>query len=146
MSLAAQDSADRVEQLIVLTERLTERLNAEIRAFEARRPQDAAARAEETGRLANLYRHESARVRADPSLLAGAPKPRREVLLEVTRTFEAMLARHGRALEAAKTITEGLVRAIATEVAANRPSGSGYGPSARAAKVDGSAITLNRRA
>jgi hypothetical protein len=146
MTLAAQDAADRVEQLIALTERLTEHLAAEVQAFEARRPQDAAARSQETGRLANLYRHESARVKANPSLLAGAPKARKEALIRATQAFEATLARHGRALHAAKTITEGLVRAIAAEVAATRARTANYGPSARTPKGDPSAITLNRRA
>ena len=131
MSLVANDAADRVEQLIALTERLTEHLAAETRAFEARRPHDAAARSQETGRLANLYRHESARVKANPSLLAGAPKPRREALIRATQVFETTLARHGRALHGAKTITEGLVRAIALEVAAMRASKGGYGPAGR---------------
>ena len=146
MSLSAPDAADRVEQLIVLTERLTSRLAEETTAFEAHRPQDAAAGSAETQRLANLYRHESARVKADPSLIAGAPKARREVLTRATVTFEAVLARHGRALAAAKTITEGLVKAIAEEITAQRGKAAGYGPSAKAAKPDGSAITLNRRA
>lgn len=146
MSRSAADAAERVEQLIVLTERLTERLTAETQAFESRRPQDAAAGSEETQRLANFYRHESARVRGDPTLIAGSPRPRREALIRATVTFEAVLARHGRALEAAKTITEGLVKALAEEIAAQRSSAAGYGANAKAAAGDGSAITLNRRA
>ncbi len=39
------------------------------RAFEARRPHEVAANTEEVGRLANLYRRESARLRETPSLL-----------------------------------------------------------------------------
>ena len=57
MSITANDAADRVEQLIALTRRLTDLLAEEARAFEARRPHEVAARAEETGRLANIYRH-----------------------------------------------------------------------------------------
>ena len=57
-----------------------------------------------------------------------------------------MLARHGRAVTAAKTLTEGLVHAIAKEVAAQRGRAAGYGPTAMAARGDASAITLNRRA
>ena len=48
MALAANDADDRVQQLLVLTDRLTDLLAAETRAFEARRPQDAAATSEET--------------------------------------------------------------------------------------------------
>ena len=144
--IAAPDAAGRVDQLIRLTERLTERLSAEVRAFEARRPQDASPGAAETARLANIYRHESARVRADPSLVSGAPEADRRRLMETTRAFEAVLARHGRAVKAAKAVTEGLVRAIAGEVAAQRAGGATYGPRARAGAGDASAIAVNRRA
>jgi hypothetical protein len=145
MTTLAGDPAQRVEQLIQLTERLTKFLKAELKAFEARRPQDAAANSAETQRLANLYRHESARIRADPSLIAGAPANLRRRLIEATTAFDEVLARHGRALYAAKTITEGLVRAIAEEVAQQRRRVSAYGPGARQYRADTSAITLNRR-
>ena len=69
MALAANDAEDRVEQLIILTERLTELIARQALAFEQRRPQDAAALLEETSRLANLYRHESARIRVDVTLV-----------------------------------------------------------------------------
>jgi len=150
MALAAESAADRVEQLTILTERLTELVAAQALAFEQHRPQDAAASIEETTRLANLYRHESAKVRANSGLIAGAPLAARTRLTQATEAFDAVLARQARALNAAKTVTEGLVRAIAEEVAAQRQRGApeGYGPKGqRTAKpADGSAITLNKRA
>src|SRR5688572_18385901 len=120
MAIAAHNAEDRVEQLILLTERLTELVAEQALAFEQRRPQDAAAGLEETSRLANLYRHESTRVRAAPDLVAGASLAQRTRLVRATEAFDSVLARQGRALEAAKTVTEGLVRAIADEVAAQR--------------------------
>lgn len=149
MALAASDAADRVDQLIILTERLTDLIAAEAKAFETRRPQDAAANVEETQRLANIYRHESMRVRAEPQLVFGAPVELRRRLIRATEAFDAVLARHGRALEAAKTVTEGLVRAIAEEIASQREQASGYGPAAVApasSATAATAITLNRTA
>lgn len=148
MAIHAADPNDRVEQLIILTERLTELIALEAQAFEARRPQDAAEHLAETSRLANIYRHESAKIRANPSLVEKAPLAQRTRLVRVTEAFDAVLARQGRALEAAKTVTEGLVRAIADEVAAQRTSAGGYGPGAEAHAPTGAAtaITLNRRA
>ena len=137
---------ENAERLIVLTERLTERLAADATAFEARNPLEVAARIEETQRLANLYRHESARVRADPGLVAGASPKRRQRLMGASKAFEAALVRHGRALYAAKEVTEGVVRAIAEEVAAARSTGTGYGPTARVQEASGAAIALNRQA
>ena len=144
--MTADGVDDRVEQLTALTEQLTTRLTRETQAFEKRRPQDAMPGMAETPRLANLYRHESTRVRREPALIAGATPPRREALKRATLAFDAVLARHGRALQAARTITEGLDRAVAEEVAAARPQAAGYGPGARAPGSMASAVTLNRRA
>lgn len=147
MAIAAQNPEDRVEQMIILTERLTELIAQQCLAFEQRRPHEAAALVEETSRLANLYRHESARVRANPALVAGAPLAQRTRLMRATEAFDAVLARQGRALEAAKTVTEGLVRAIAEEVASQRGQRTGYGPGAtQTPGAEATAITLNRRA
>lgn len=148
MALAANDAADRVDQLIILTERLTEVVAKQCQCFEQHRPQDAAALMEEAGRLSNLYRHESMRVRADPGLVIAAPVELRQQLIRATEAFDAVLARHGRAVMAAKFVTEGLVRAIAEEVASQRDQLSGYGPGARApsSTTAATAITLNRRA
>jgi hypothetical protein len=146
MGLNAADAAGRMEQLIALTDRLTALIAEQLRAFEAHRPQDAAINAEETAKLANLYRHESLKVKADPSLLDGAPGHLREKLIVATRGFDAVLARHGRAVEAAKTITEGLIRAIAEEVSVQRHAVSSYGPKAIQAPRPATAVALNRRA
>lgn len=146
MSLACVDAEDRARQLLALTERLTQRLKEECAAFEARKPHLVALGSQETIRLANLYRHEAARVRQDPGLLEGADREIRRRLIDATRAFQAVLERHGRTVDAARTLTEGLVGAIAREVAARRSRGVGYGPTARRPPGDACAITLNRRA
>lgn len=141
------DPAAHVEQLIALTEKLSGLLADQAKAFEARRPQDAHAQTEETSRLANLYRQESQRVQANPKVFQAAPAALRAKLVRATEAFDAVIARHGRALHAAKTVTEGLVHAIAAEVAAQRSVGAAYGPSsAHVRQQAATAITLNRRA
>ena len=148
MALTAIDCDDRVEQLIILTERLTDLIARQSAAFEARRPHEAAQYVEEVAKLANLYRHESTRVRANVALVSGAALARRQRLVRATEAFDSVLARQGRAVTAAKTVTEGLVRAIAQEVAEHRPNASGYGPGSQGAayRQNGTAITLNQRA
>ncbi|MBW8302484.1 MAG: flagellar basal-body protein FlbY [Brevundimonas sp.] len=136
----------RVRQLIDLTERLTASLGAEAKAFEAHRPQDAAASLAGTQDLANAYRRESAQVKANPEVLAAAPASDRKALIRVTEAFEAVLSRHSRAIEAARIISEGLVQTIAAEVAAQRGSPSAYGASGRANAGDGRAVAFNRMA
>ncbi|MBU1376656.1 MAG: flagellar basal body protein [Alphaproteobacteria bacterium] len=147
MAIAATDATDRVEQLVILTERLTELIANQAQAFEQRRPQDAASMLEETSRLANLYRHESARVRADPRMVESAPLEARTRLVRATEAFDSVLARQGRAIEAARTVTEGLVKCIAEEVASQRTKASSYGATGlQTAGATATAITLNKRA
>ena len=147
MAIAASDATDRVEQLILLTDRLTELVAEQAAAFEQRQPQTAAAMHEEVSRLANLYRHESARVRGEPRMISGAPTELRTKLVQATEAFDAVLARQGRAIEAARIITEGLVKAIAEEVASQRSQATVYGSGGQqSGGASATAITLNKRA
>lgn len=136
----------RVRQLTDLTTRLTARLVEESNAFESRRPQDAADTLAETQQLANVYRRESAQVKADPSVLAAAPAADRMALVKATEAFEAVLSRHARSVEAARIVSEGLVRTIAAEVASQRGAPSAYGASGQANAGDGRAVAFNRTA
>lgn len=140
------EATERVEALTALTERLTSLVAEQARCFEARRPQDAVGLIDEVGRLANMYRHESGRVRANPALVSGAPQAQRKRLMRASEAFDAVLARQQRALAAAKTVTEGLVRAIAEEVAATRQQNATYGANAATSLGSATAITLNKRA
>lgn len=147
MNQDSNPAADtRVEALIVLTDQLTSALAQQCKAFEGHRPQDAAGGMEEVGRMANVYRRESAAVRLQPALVSSASPALRRQLVRSTEAFEAVLARHGRAVQASKTVTEGLVKAVAQEVAATRLTGRGYGPSAQASQAQATAIALNRQA
>lgn len=142
-----KEAGDRVTQLISLTERLTALISTECQAFEDRKPHEAAKTLDETSRLANLYRHESMRIRGNVGLVQAAPLETRRKLMQATEAFEAVLARHGRALEAAKSVTEGIVRAVAQEVASTKATGAGYGPSGAIAGAQAAkAMTLNKRA
>jgi len=143
---AALNASARLRQLTDLTVSLTARLTAELAAFEARRPQEVLVGMAETQELANIYRRESAQVKAHPALLAAAPLAEREALIRATRAFETILDRHASAVEAARTISEGLVRTIAAEVTAARGNPVGYGASGRAAAGDGRAVAFNRTA
>ena len=136
----------RVRQLTALTLRLTERLEAETLAFADGRPQDVASGLAETQEMANLYRRDSAHVKANPALLSSAPLDDRKTLIDATRDFDAVLTRHGRAVDAARQISEGLVRTIAAEVTAARTPASASAADGRAALGDGRAVAINRMA
>ena len=146
MALSSSGPDDHIAQLVQLTERLTSLIAEETRAFEALKPHEAAPFVEETSKLANLYRLESHRLKENPAVVEGASLKARLALKQATEAFEAVLARHGRAIEAAKTVTEGLVKAIAEEIDSKRPKGGGYGPGAKKAATTAAPIALNRKA
>jgi len=146
MTASDTDGTAVARRLTQLTERLSDRLEAETRAFAERRAQDVVEGLAQTQDMANQYRRESAQIKAAPAVLATAPIADRATLIKATERFEAVLSRHARAVEAARVISEGLVHAIAQEVSAARAMGSGYGATGRAAMGDGRAITLNRSA
>ena len=137
----------RIDQLVALTDRLTALIAGQAKAFEARRPQDAAATMEETARLANAYRHEAARIRGQAPTLNKLSKAQHQRLTRATEAFDAVLARHGRALHAVRTVTEGLVQAVAEEIASQRAANSAYGPrGVKARPLSAASVTFNQRA
>jgi len=144
--LAARNGTDRAEALLRLTTRLTELNRSETQMFQRRRPQDAVALQDEKTKLANIYRGEVARARAEPSRFAGAPAALKNTLRNTTETFHAALAENARAVTAMKVITEGVVRAIAEEAERQRNTGNGYGPGAaqRPQQTRGLSIALNQ--
>ena len=142
---APSDNNAALEAIVTLTEKLTGLLADQARAFEQHRPQDAARGLDEVSRLTNAYRTAAAHVRSQPKMVEDAPDDLRRRLLRATEAFDAVLERQGRALAASKTVTEGLVKAIAEEIATKRSVGQAYGPNA-ARRVAATAITLNRQA
>lgn len=146
MSADPQTAALHVRRLIDLTRRLTGRLETETVAFREHRARELVAEQAETQELANVYRRESAQLKARPDVLKAATTADRQELIQVTRLFEQALSAHARVVEAARTVSEGLVRTIATEVAAQRGSPSAYGAAGRATAPDARAVALNRTA
>jgi len=148
MALIADDAADRVGQIQLLTERLSAIVETETAALAAGKPASPqTSSAAELHRLANAYRLEMARIKDDPSLVSGAPRADRERLQAATYALQVRLDAYATALGAAREVTEGLVRAMAEEVQRVRRGPAGYG--AQGGYVDpagGGAIALDRRA
>lgn len=146
MTADIETAALRVQHLTRLTRDLTERLTLEMEAMRAHRAQDLTQGMAQTQEMANLYRRESVQVKANPGLIASAPEADRNALIDATQAFESVLSEHALTVEAARQVSEGLVRTIAAEVAGARAQGVGYGASGQAAQGDGRAVTLNRTA
>lgn len=147
MALIADDAADRVEQMILLTERLAKLVTEETARIEARAPTAAPEVVEEKERLANAYRLELARIKDDPALVSGAPKARLDQLLRNTGHLQQTLADHEIALGAVKFVAEGLVQAMAEEINRQRTQARPYGADgAHAGASAPEPVTINRTA
>jgi hypothetical protein len=149
MALIAEHPADRAEQLVMLTERLTALLARETDLILAHEPPLQGTDGEEKARLANLYRQEMTRISESRDLIRTAPASALDRLRAATVRFRAALAAHERALAAVKEVSEGIVRAIAEEVARVQAGPRGYGASGgynAAAPGAAAALALNRTA
>jgi hypothetical protein len=125
--LSVTGPADRADQMTAMAARLTDLIRIEIQALKSHRLDGAAVHMEEKERLVHAWRLEVARIKQDPSLLQGIDPGRKAALRDASKTLEVLIEGHAHALEAMKTVTEGLVKAIATEVAAARKPPTGYG-------------------
>lgn len=145
MALLANDPADRAEQLLMLSERLAVMAEEANAALTAGDPLGGAP-SDEFLRLANAYRNEMARVREDPSLLAGLNEPLRRRLRDTTAALQEKLDRYTLALNAVRTITEGLLQAIAEELQKDARASAGYGASGGYAAGGAAPLALDKRA
>jgi hypothetical protein len=143
------DAQERADQLLAMTQRLIALVGAEIEALKTKRLDGASADWDEKERLAHAWRLEVAYIKANPGALAGVTEACKAALRDAARELELKVAAHARALDAMKTVTEGLVRSIASEIAAARSAPSGYGRGGTvnpAAKRDASGLTVNAKA
>jgi hypothetical protein len=143
------DAADRAEQLLAMTRRLDALVAAEIEAIKARRLDGGTADWDEKERLAHAWRLEVAHIKANPGALAGVSESLKVQLREAAAALEAKLEAHARALGAMKTVTEGLVRSIASEIASARSAPPAYGRHGNinsAAKRDASGLAVDAKA
>ncbi len=146
MALHAHNAKDRVEQMLILTQRLRALVERETKLFEARTPHEAAAFASEKNALATTYRLETARIAKDPGLVAEAPTALRQQLSEETVLLDQALQANHQIAGVIRKLTEGMVQAIASEAAKTRASMHAYGPNGRVNTDDVAvAITLNRQ-
>ncbi|MGD9981336.1 MAG: flagellar basal body protein [Hyphomonadaceae bacterium] len=126
MALIADDARDRADQLLLLTERLTAIALEETHRIEARKALLDGPDADEKNRLANAYRLELARIKQDQALIQGAPPELLARLRHATVALHQAMASHELALNAVKVVSEGLVHAMAEEIARQRGSGAAY--------------------
>jgi hypothetical protein len=123
--MSDKSAAERVQAVIELTQRLALVVKEETSRVNARLPLENDP--EERSRLVNAYRLELSRIKQDLSLIAAAPAGLVAALRAQTENLQRDLAAHEVALSAVKLVTEGLVHAMAEDVARQRSAGAGYG-------------------
>ncbi len=147
MALAAENPTDRVEQLIILTERLTEIILREIGILRDRRPRDLKELEADKTKLARVYAQEMAMVNKQRSLIEGVKDELMLALKKATAAFREALTEHNVILSSAKRITEDMVKSIADEITAKRRPAVTYGKAATLQKGGSSrpvALTFNQ--
>lgn len=123
------DSVDRATELLAMTKRLVSLMEAEVEAVKSRKLQGPSAEWDEKERLVHAWRIEVSKVKAEPDLLTGIPADLKASLRDAAKALEDGLEAHANALMATKTVTEGLVRSIAAEIASTRSAPAAYGRS-----------------
>lgn len=116
----------KIEKLLALTERLTEALNDDIAALERGRPREMRSHKPEVQQLLALYSREVQSLNA--AVAKGLPRDAQDRLMDVTAKFRETLALHNRILTRVKTCTEGMIKAIADDVAKKRAAQRPYTP------------------
>jgi hypothetical protein len=145
MALMANDPSDLLDQMILLTRRLADVAERQAALFETGRLSEAQPLTEEAGRLGAVYALESRRIAQNPEMINQASRDLKDALTAETKRFRDAMVFHERAIERQRMLAEGLVRAIAEEAVAARPTPVAYGPGSAAFR-DTTAVALDRRA
>ncbi|HSS12714.1 MAG TPA: hypothetical protein VLL04_02395 [Rhizomicrobium sp.] len=110
----------RIERLISLAERIIAALESDIVALKEGRPGALQTNDPEIQKLTAIYGREAKGF--DPRLAESAPPTLRQRFFAITAKFREVLQLHARMLARVKNASEGIIRAIATEVdRANAP-------------------------
>ena len=118
--------ARKIERLMTLTERLTDALRADIAALERGRPREMRSPESDVQQMTLLYAREAASF--GPSAVETLPRDARAALTAATARFRDVLAEHGRILARVKNATEGMIHAIAEDVAKKKNAQRPYAP------------------
>ena len=116
----------RIERLISLAERIISALEGDIAALKNGRTTALSTDDPEIQKLTVVYGREAKGF--DPRLAQNAPPSLRQRFFAITAKFREVLQLHARMVTRVKNASEGIIRAIATEVErANAPMRT-YGP------------------
>jgi hypothetical protein len=127
--------SNKTDNLIAITERLTDALQADIAALEDGRPRDMRSIVPEMQQLAALFARETAAYSAQ-----GANEASRAKLADAARRFKETLTLQMRMVSRIKTISEGMIHAIAEDVARMENAARPYAPMAPKPRSPGAMV------
>jgi hypothetical protein len=141
MSTAKIEDTPRIERLIAMAERLIAALESDIAQLKNGRTATLKTNEPEIQTLTALYGREAQGF--DPRIAQSAPPSLRQHFVAITAKFREVLLLHARMLARVKNASEGIIRAIATEVdRANAPMRP-YGPRPDAKPKSSGAMVFN---
>ena len=132
---------ERIERLVKMAERLVDAIEGDIAALKAGKPQQMRTTDPEIQRLSAQYGREAQGL--TPEAAKRAPAPLRTRFFEITKRFREALLLHARMLTRVRNASEGMIKAIATEVDRRTAPTRTYNPRAAAYGKPPQAMVFN---
>lgn len=142
MSAPKPQDNPRIERLITMAERLIAALENDIAELKNGRTVALRTNDPEIQTLSALYGREAQSF--DPRLAQSAPPTLRQRFFAITAKFREVLQMHARMIARVKNASEGIVRAIATEVERMHAPARTYGPRLDSAPKSSGAMVFNK--
>ncbi len=141
-----QDVGARLSRLTELVESLGEIVTRETELLATRHPRSLADTQSEKELLAAAYEYELRHLKADPGWVDGADPAAVGRLKQAVECFDAIMGQHARRLVTVKSISEGMIQAIAEEVQRKRQPVTGYDRNAMLGPVGNGGYGIARTA
>jgi len=119
-------TADAFNDVLETSLRLSDLITAEVASLRAMRPRDIAPLQEEKAHLAARYDESLRRLRHDPESVKAVDPGRRDQLRRAIERLRGLVGENLRAIDAARTVNEKVLRTIAEAVARQRRPAQGY--------------------
>jgi len=135
------EATAKLERLLAMSERLAAAISADIAALEGGRPRDMKSIEPETQKLSALYERELSAF--SPKEVVAVPPELRAKCAAAAKQLNDCLQRQQRLLKRMKTISEGMIRAVAEEMQRRQSSVRPYSPKPIPAPRSAGAMVYN---
>lgn len=137
----SEQLAAKAERLIAMTARLEQALTADIAALEGGTPRVLKSNDPEIQQLSIVYGREAAAV--TPQAAQALPADLRARLTDGARRLNDLLGRQQRLLTCVRSVSEGMIRAVAEEVERRKSASRTYAPKSAARPRSPGAMLYN---